>query len=1123
MINTLLRKLECRIFAILLLFNLAVPGLFAQYQLTSSDVEMDGGTIIRYKRTGISSIIIPNEIDGIQVTGIANSSTTGVFESKGLVEITLPSELKKIGTKAFYNNALASLSIPSNVTSIGTSAFAENKIQNLSIPQNVETISEDAFRSNELTMVDLKSNSNLRYIGKYAFGFNNLTQIVMPTSSYGSYDWKSSNGYLYAAGEAFNDFTRSYTLQSPGILNPEDLTISSSGIITAYHRKDLTIVIIPEEVNGTIVKGIADDILGVFASKGIENLELPSSIEYIGENAFWQNPIKTLILPSNLKDIGKFAFYNNNLQTLEIPSSVESIGEKAFYSNPLKEVKFEANSMLLSINSGAFYNTYLTQIQLPSSGRKLLVDWSGSENLMPGDYITDFESPYTARFATEVTDADVIMDGEGKILSCTASSPTGYLYIPELLDGQTVTGIADALDYESGVFYQKGIKRIFFPSTMEYIGDYAFTNNRLNMLDLPEGVKKVGISAFESSNITELIISPALESIEKKAFFKNDIVEIHIPTTLKSLGEEAFANNMITQISFDDNISLTNLNKGVFASNKIKNLTIPASIINIEESAFSYNLLTNVSFPEGLQNIGSQAFESNSLETLLLPSTLTTIGIRAFRDNQLTKLILPDGITSIGSSAFSSNELLIVQLSKGLNELPFNIFNYNNLSAVDIPAGIETIREGAFTNNKLETVNYEIGSALKLVEKNAFSDNPLISMELPIVDNPDFYGWTCASETFFPGEQVDKFTEELSWVIMHELSFEELKLNEDGYITNAIFDYSTYQHIIIPSVVNDVTIKGIYSQVFRLRGLRMVHLSEGIEYIGNDAFIDNKIKEINIPASVETIQDRAFSSNSIQKVTFEENCKLKKIGANAFQGISIILPTSAYSTYLGWRDRQYKYLEAGDVVESSGPYYLRYIHTLTEEDVTVDENGVLSRKYGSPSPSLNLIIPETIGGKTVKILNNKAYLKGEHLESLQLPAKLEEIGDEAFKDNVLKELTIPATVKQIGTYAFANNDLTNIIVREPSNLILIDEMAFSGNEQLVGIKLPETTVSDFEGWLGSNNQEYAIGEIINDFEASYSMAKPYTLQSSDFTLNAEGLITGCSLDFKLIRSIIIPE
>ena len=70
--------------------------------------------------------------------------------------------------------------------------------------------------------------------------------------------------------------------------------------------------------------------------------------------------------------------------------------------------------------------------------------------------------------------------------------------------------------------------------------------------------------------------------------------------------------------------------------------------------------------------------------------------------------------------------------------------------------------------------------------------------------------------------------------------------------------------VIIPSFITTIN-----SKIFESKGIIEIRLSEGLEYIGDDAFRINKIQEVVIPKSVKIIGHKAFFSNNGELVSIK--------------------------------------------------------------------------------------------------------------------------------------------------------------------------------------------------------------------------------------------------------------
>lgn len=91
----------------------------------------------------------------------------------------------------------------------------------------------------------------------------------------------------------------------------------------------------------------------------------------------------------------------------------------------------------------------------------------------------------------------------------------------------------------------------------------------------------------------------------------------------------------------------------------------------------------------------------------------------------------------------------------------------------------------------------------------------------------------------------------------------------------------------------------------------------------------------------------------------------------------------------------------------------------------------------------------------VEIVSAGAFYENRHLQKINLPPSLIEIGDEAFRRCDFVRIQLPDSVKRIGNFAFGNCEQLSKIVL-PNNLEYLGEKAFWSCGRIYEIVIPKT-------------------------------------------------------------------
>ena len=282
------------------------PGAFSKSKLQSVAVDegnafllTDGRAVFSRDGSVLLALAVPTaEYDVPEgCTRIAEKA----FASRGeLVRVGLPGTLREIGDRAFAQTGITSFAAPSGLESIGAHAF---------------------FRCLQLREVLL--NDGLREIGANAFSATKVSALEVPSSVTELGDDFISNAAVQFTGPGQG---LSFTGESLMSIDPD------GGL---YRRTD----------DGLRFMRLMDP--------AAERYEvLPGTVE-VAPRAFIRHAnIVSVTLPEGVRTIGASAFSGcAALRRVEIPDTLESIGEEAFYDSSIESLRIPAGMTELGVRA----------------------------------------------------------------------------------------------------------------------------------------------------------------------------------------------------------------------------------------------------------------------------------------------------------------------------------------------------------------------------------------------------------------------------------------------------------------------------------------------------------------------------------------------------------------------------------------------------------------------------------------------------------------------------------------------------------------------------------------------------------------------------------------------------
>jgi len=140
---------------------------------------------------------------------------------------------------------------------------------------------------------------------------------------------------------------------------------------------------------------------------------------------------------------------------------------------------------------------------------------------------------------------------------------TDIINVKKLFKNQTVLDLErfnDLKIIKFNVFSENQIKHLRLPKNIEIIGDWAFANNKIEILDLSNCIKlkNTGDTAFYKNQIKRLKLHTNIELIDCNSFLKNQIESLDLSnyTKLKHIVFNAFFKNPLNEIKILGNINI---------------------------------------------------------------------------------------------------------------------------------------------------------------------------------------------------------------------------------------------------------------------------------------------------------------------------------------------------------------------------------------------------------------------------------------------------------------------------------------------------------------------------------------------------------------------------------------
>ena len=709
-------------------------------------------------------------------------------------------------------------------------------------------------------------------------------------------------------------------------------------------------------------------------------------------------------------------------------------------------------------------------------------------------------------------------------------------------DGKNIVGIGES------AFKEKGLESVQFPTGMltPYDDPLAKTDEeRVSR----RGNFVIGESSFYGNKLKEVVLPTGVISVLAKAFERNRITKVKLPKTIWWIESQGFADNKITDVQFPVTTDfMMELHGMPFAFNNIKSVRLPNFTEVVNKFAFAYNpgmadaprvnpwgkenkleadlrgetrtsglvymYTDNPGLKDKLQNRlhsvdgentniyspyqklvvcdGSEAnqnpdktlwnakdFEYNKdgavtglsesgiakrkvNKDLVIPSktpdgkkveeigsTDSYTGLFATEDEKFDSVYMPNTIQKIGDRAFCNSGLKEVVFSGTLTSIGILAFSNNELTSVVLPDSVKYMGNGAFsTNSNIERII--LSKNLKKIPDAAFgcSDKYHYMSNLTEIEIPDTV----------------------------------TKIGSRAFAGNNI------HNIVIPESVKEIG-EYAFSTKNYLNESCTVSLSEGLEVIGDNAFRNKAIAEIDLPSTVKGLKLNTFRkeytsdghkvNGSVTKVYVrnaeqyydKKNFPDPKEGTEAFHKLYLADP-------MIWTSDDYTYSKS-----ESGKNEITGFSPLGERKLTENKDIEFPEKDDEGN-AVNGVAAEAFREKGITSVKcpyvgdaqnftiGESAFRSNDINELDLGSGITEIGNNSFRENRLTMVSVPASLKRIGESAFESNQIREVSFEDvDNNSPVLESRCFAGNK-IQSVEIPKDTTSmKGNAFIGNTGKE----------------------------------------------------
>lgn len=719
-----------------------------------------------------------------------------------------------------------------------------------------------ATENEQVAVVDSKTNSVISHLpgittvtitSKDGNHSNSIeVEVELPTNKQILYQGSDLSTQL-----EFDSYTTPVYHKGYGLMNySQDVTYIPNNI---FDRSSAKIVYLPDTIEA----------IGDMALNKINQINIPKSLTYVGDDSLCELEITKLELPKTLENVGEYSFCDGNLSDLFIYENLTHIGVGAFTGHPYEKIVVDKNHKIYDSrdNCNALIETETNTLKVGSAN-----------TIIPEDIIKIDERAFYKNTKLEnitiPTSIEIIEDNA--FTDCTnlsayhvSSRNSNYSSIDGVLYDKNKTILFDI---------PSKVKQIIIPDTCTTVNCPIENKENLTVFDTGDGLTSFQEGIFKNCpNLKEITIGENLSGST------NDLFENVIPETVN-------LNSLNLQYE-NDIIGVKTLNIGKNVSN------IPTNLKNLSNITVHSDNLTYDS-----RNNCNAVIETDSDKLILgsqntvIPNDIKTIGQSAFEDSAVKDIVIPESVTLIEESAFKNSGLEFVEIPDGVELGPSAFENNANLKSVKLPSDLTVIQDGLFMNSAI--LDIYIPSTVTQIGIESFRNTSI--EELIIPDSVREIGGCSFQETPLKTINIGKnvasienkafYCDTLNSITWNAVNCEDSFSTSEG--THQFGSCSNLEHITFSEGVKRIPDYMLLSSNL----ITELELPKSLEYCGEKCFIGcNKLEKLTVNSI--NLQECKHGSTNISQLLFAEGVTRipSYIAENCTNLTDAVIPISATS------------------------------------------------------------------------------------------------------------------------------------------------------------------------------------------------------------------------------------